>query len=54
MENCLHDVSIRKVDDLVRALEADTGISKSAVSRVCADLEERSLPGATALPVVRS
>jgi hypothetical protein len=32
-------VSTRKVDDLVRALGADTGISKSEVSRICADLD---------------
>ena len=29
----------RKVDDLVKALGADTGISKSEVSRICADLD---------------
>jgi transposase-like protein len=29
MEAHLHGVSTRKVDDLVRALGADTGISKS-------------------------
>jgi len=33
-------VSIRKVDDLVEALGADTGISKSEVSRICKDLDE--------------
>jgi putative transposase len=32
-------VSTRKVDDLVQALGADTGISKSEVSRICADLD---------------
>jgi putative transposase len=32
---------VRKVDDLVRALGADTGISKSEVSRICADLDEQ-------------
>ncbi len=31
--------SVRKVDDLVKALGADTGISKSEVSRICADLD---------------
>ncbi len=35
----LHGVSTRKVDDLVRALGADSGISKSEVSRICADLD---------------
>jgi putative transposase len=48
----LHGVSTRKVDDLVRALGADSGISKSEVSRICADLDgevaafrDRSLAG---------
>jgi hypothetical protein len=39
MEAYLHAVSTRKVDDLVQALGADTGISKSEVSRICADLD---------------
>jgi len=39
MEAYLHGVSTRKVDDLVKALGADTGISKSDVSRICADLD---------------
>jgi hypothetical protein len=39
MEAYLHGVSTRKVDDLVRALGADTGIFKSEVSRICADLD---------------
>ena len=38
MEAYLHGVSTRKVDDLVKALGADTGISKSEVSRICQDL----------------
>jgi putative transposase len=52
MEAYLHGTSTRKVDDLVRALGADTGISKSEVSRICADLDtevaafrDRSLAG---------
>jgi putative transposase len=52
MEAYLHGVSTRKVDDLVRALGADSGISKSEVSRICADLDaevgafrDRSLTG---------
>jgi putative transposase len=52
MEAYLHGVSTRKVDDLVRALGADRGISKSEVSRSCADLDaevstfcDRSLAG---------
>lgn len=40
MEAYVHGVSTRKVDDLVRALGAETGISKSEVSRICADLDE--------------
>ncbi|SEU47579.1 IS256 family transposase [Nonomuraea wenchangensis] len=40
MEAYLHGVSPRKVDDLVKALGADSGISKSEVSRICADLDE--------------
>src|SRR6478672_6806817 len=40
MEAYLHGVSTRKVDDLVKALGADTDISKSQVSRICADLDE--------------
>jgi putative transposase len=39
MEAYLHDTSTRKVDDLVRALGADSGISKSEVSRICAELD---------------
>jgi putative transposase len=52
MEAYLHGVSTRKVDDLVKALGADTGISKSEVFRICADLDaevaafrDRSLTG---------
>lgn len=33
--------SVLKVDDLVKALGADSGISKSEVSRICADLDEQ-------------
>jgi hypothetical protein len=41
MEAYLHGVSTRKVDDLVRkAFGADTGISKSEVSRICAVVEQ--------------
>lgn len=40
MEAYVHGASTRKVDDLVRALGADTGISKSEVSRICGDLDE--------------
>ncbi|MCX5215895.1 IS256 family transposase [Kitasatospora sp. NBC_00240] len=39
MEAYVHGVSTRSVDDLVKALGADTGISKSEVSRICADLD---------------
>jgi len=40
MEAFVHGVSTRKVDDLVKALGADSGISKSEVSRICAGLDE--------------
>ena len=40
MEAYLHGVSTRKVDDLVKALGADSGISKSEVSRICSGLDE--------------
>src|SRR5436305_13324101 len=40
MEAYLHGVSTRKVDDLVQALGGASGISKSEVSRICADLDE--------------
>jgi hypothetical protein len=40
MEAYVHGVSTRKVDDLVKALGADTGISKSEVSRICSGLDE--------------
>ena len=38
MEAYVHGVSTRKVDDLVRALGIDQGVSKSEVSRICACL----------------
>ena len=39
MEAYLHGTSTRKVDDLVKALGADSGISKSEVSRICQGLD---------------
>ena len=39
MEAWVHGVSTRKVDDLVKALGAASGISKSEVSRICAQLD---------------
>jgi putative transposase len=39
MEAYVHGVSTRKVDDLVAALGIDTGVSKSQVSRICAELD---------------
>jgi hypothetical protein len=39
MEAYVHGVSTRKVDDLVRALGVEAGISKSEVSRICAELD---------------
>ena len=40
MEPYVHGVSTRKVDDLVRALGVDAGLSKSEVSRICGDSDE--------------
>ena len=40
MEAWVHGVSTRKVDDLVKALGATSGISKSEVSRICAELDK--------------
>lgn len=40
MEAYVHGVSTRSVDDLVKALGADSGISKSEVSRICGELDE--------------
>jgi len=40
MEAYVHGVSTRKVDDLVAALGAESGISKSEVSRICGELDE--------------
>jgi putative transposase len=39
MEAYVHGTSTRKVDDLVRALGVDAGISKSEVSRICSELD---------------
>ncbi len=39
MEAYVHGVSTRKVDDLVRALGIEAGVSKSEVSRICAELD---------------
>ncbi len=58
MEAYVHGVSTRKVDDLVTALGIDAGISKSEVSRICAELDDvvaafRDRPlGHTAFPYV--
>ena len=41
MEAYVHGVSTRKVDDLVRALGIDAGVSKSEVSRICTELDEQ-------------
>jgi putative transposase len=40
MEAYVHGVSTRKVDDLVKSLGLDSGISKSEVSRICKELDE--------------
>jgi putative transposase len=39
MEAYVHGTSTRKVDDLVKALGVDAGISKSEVSRICSELD---------------
>ncbi|MFB7338410.1 transposase, partial [Streptomyces adustus] len=39
MEAYVHGVSTRSVDDLVKALGVDSGISKSEVSRICGELD---------------
>ena len=39
MEAYVHEVSTRRVDDLVAALGIDAGISKSEVSRICSELD---------------
>jgi transposase-like protein len=39
MEAYVHGVSTRKVDDLVIALGIEAGVSKSEVSRICAELD---------------
>ena len=41
MEAYVSGVSTRAVDDLVKAMGVDAGISKSEVSRICAGLDER-------------
>lgn len=39
MESYVLGVSSRSVDDLVKALGSDTGVSKSEVSRICAEFD---------------
>src|SRR3954447_17089832 len=57
MEAYLHGVSTRNVDDLVKALGADTGITKSEVSRICGRPRRGGLgvpgplPGRPSVPV---
>lgn len=46
----MHRISTRKVDDLVKALGAASGISKSEVSRICAELD-RDLDAFRARPL---
>ena len=40
-EAYIQGISTRSVDDLVKALGMDNGISKSQVSRLCEDIDER-------------
>jgi len=44
MEAYVHGVSTRKVDDLVVAMGAEAGISKSEVSRICGELDSSTRP----------
>ena len=39
-EAYVHGISTRSVDDLVKAM-GGTGVSKSQVSRLCEDIDER-------------
>ncbi|MGC4936201.1 IS256 family transposase [Gordonia sp. DT30] len=41
MEAYVHGASTRNVDNLVKALGGETGISKSEVSRICGDLDKQ-------------
>jgi putative transposase len=55
MEAYVHGTSTRKVDDLVKALGVDAGISKSEVSRICAELDaEVAHFGPVRLPIPAS
>lgn len=47
MEAYVHGISTRNVDDLVKALGVESGISKSEVSRICAGLDTELGPFAT-------
>ena len=47
MEAYVHGVSTRKVDDLVRALGVASGISRSEVSRICAELDKDMVAAVT-------
>ncbi len=40
MTACLTGTSTRKVDDLVRALGCESGVSRSTVSRICTEIDE--------------
>jgi hypothetical protein len=60
MEAYLHGLSTQQVDDVVKALGIDSGVSKSEVSRICADLDievaafwDRSLAGLLPVRVPR-
>jgi putative transposase len=48
MEAYVHGISTRKVDDLVKALGVEAGISKSEVSRICGELAPRLPPSGRA------
>ena len=54
MEAYVHGVSTRKVDDLVQALGAASGISKSEVSRICSSSTSRCRRSGTGPSIMSS
>src|SRR3546814_7392615 len=46
--------STRKVDDLVRALGCDSGVSKSTVSRICSGIDDEITAFRTRRPIGRA
>ena len=50
MEAYVHGTSTRRVDDLVKTLSVNSGISKSEVSWICAELDGEVPPSAPSCP----